>query len=104
MTNKNVGVEWNLISEFETTSRLVAAIVNEGLALATVTHQSMKNNLGLHIRSGNLSRHDESVSIWIGLDANLPYDTNRLCLLQILYPDDLTLPLYFWDDAPQPGT
>ena len=99
MTNENVGVESNSTSEFETTSRLIAAIVNEGLAIATVTQQSTRHNLGLRIQNCDPSCQDESVSIWVGLDVQMVYDANRMCLLQILHPDDLTPPIYFWNEA-----
>ena len=99
-------VEWNSKSGFETTSRLLAAIANEGLAVATVAQLATGSRLGLCFSSNDTPRQSTSQSIWVGLVANLPYDEPRMCLLQLLHPDDLRPPIYYWDDdsaAPKEG-
>lgn len=107
LAEEGVPVEWVSKSGFGTTSRLLAAVVNEGLAVAVVAQPTKGNGLGLRIDSNDAPHQSTSTSIWVGLDANLPYDAIKMRLLRLLHPDDLRPPIYFGSDAsaaPEGGT
>ncbi|KAL8831248.1 MAG: hypothetical protein Q9191_000968 [Dirinaria sp. TL-2023a] len=96
---EGVPVEWVSKSGFGTTSRFLAAVVNEGLAVAVVAQPAKGNSLGLRISSNEAPHQSTSASIWVGLDGRLPYDAIKMRLLRLLHPDDLRPPVYLGGDA-----
>ena len=78
---------------FETTSRLLAAVVNEGLARGSVSRSEQGKDLGLRVHGCETSKEDLGLSIWVGLAGDVPYDAVHLTLISPLYPTDLKLPV-----------
>ena len=79
-------------ASFETTSRLLSALVNEGLVRATVTFTG-PTGFGLQIEGPGPVRNGSDLTVWVGLAEDASYNSVTMTLPSLLHPDDLRLPV-----------
>lgn len=79
-------------ASFETTSRLLSALVNEGLVRGIVTRPG-PNGLSLQIQCPEPAQKQSNLTILVGLAEGISYDSKAMTLPSLLHPDDLRLPV-----------
>ncbi len=87
-------------ASFETTSRLLSSLVNEGLVQAIVTLTG-PTGFGLRIEGPGPVQKEADLAVWVGLAEDAPYDPATMTLPSLLHPDDLRLPVVIVQNCPQ---